>query len=155
MSSNTKVVKDKRLRMFVKAGMTDEYSDDKSFKLINLTKLLNAKEKNKSTKSMNFTHGATPNKLKTDKIELTGINTGVYTLGATNNKPEVKIDFIWMRLPSHAGTLSKPNQNAEQKRRNNRLPPARKTSIKKASVKKASVKKNSVKNSVKKNSAKN
>ena len=42
--------------MFMKAGMKNEYRDEKSYKLINLTKLLNAKKNNSSIKNMNFEH---------------------------------------------------------------------------------------------------
>jgi len=113
MTNNKKPVKNPRIRMFMKSGMEDEYRDIKSFHVINLTKLLNAKKNNNSIKNMIFTH-----ENKKDRIELTGPNTGIYILGAKNNKPEVKSDFIWVRLPSHKGTMTKEEQKAEKNRRN-------------------------------------
>ena len=146
MSNNKKISKDPRIRMFMKAGMKNEYRDIKSFQLINLTKLLNAKEKNNSKQSMNFTHENASGKVKKDRIELTGPNTGIYILGAKNNKPEVKTEFIWVRLPSHKGTMTEEEQKAEQNRRNKGKNPIKK--VKKVKSVKNSVK--SVKNSVKK-----
>ena len=162
MTNNKKPVKNPRIRMFMKSGMEDEYRDIKSFQLINLTKLLNAKKNNNSMKNMNFTHKNASGKVKKDRIELTGPNTGIYILGAKNNKPEVKSDFIWMILPSHNGIMTKEEQKAEKNRRNKGKNPVKsvKNSVKKSvknSVKKSvknSVKK-TVKNSVKKTSNNN
>ena len=137
----------KRIRMFMEAGMPNEYRDIKSFQLINLTKLLLSKEK-----SMEFPHTDAKGNKKVDKIVLKDKTSGHYTLGAIGNKPAVTTKFVWFILPSHDGTMSNNEKKEEQKRRNNRnKKKSPKTSVKKSPKKsvKTSPKK-SVKTSPKK-----